>query len=1142
MSPDEYGDLHLRLGYPVAAESEERTISPNFPPFTYTSKKSNLVYRVGGFKAVNDYINELQTLLKYMTGQIRTKMMEWDISMYLQHPEIPNRFDAGDPTTHSLTLGIFEDGPLFGLEAPSVDISPGASPWRDFIELLKGLIDAIIGKIRPERIAIKSLIWGNINAAVSAYRRERWWPTIDPDLKYWQPPTDNLEATRKSLQPFKKKKSRGMLWWHEEWEETIYPEIPEDWSPEQKLDFEKAVEAKWSSWAPEYWELFFLESGTDANGRIPPHITNYSVTELSDRIERVSKKKKAKRAGDLDSYVSGSKSEGINLKSPFFFGRPYGRKKDPRSLESILKSTKNSIPSLFNDSLFPEWRPIDQFNNYWDGWNSTVKVRSTRTVPWKSNTGGSGYYTTPTSPTVSYNPDTGDSETSTTKYVSEYRDFTSLFQAPFQYSWVAGANPSNLSGKSLGSLKIQKPSTDYPWWNLVEQLGKLFGKNPPAEMRWSYSSLPPGLTTILNKIEDLTRDPGSSDTHSYYDGSTLQGTLATGTYNEGRGIPALMYLEDDNYTYIVEVYITAKSEWKNRKKKVKILFIEITVDEQYEVRFFAVRPMKTIKFPKNKSGSPQEFIDTSKDTYAASFPSEISDIVNKTPMRIKGVFFKISEALQGLVGTSGSPVYTGDIVTDIVNRFEYINDGISDIQIPLNAAKALSSTFLYTRKGKKMYSAWTLSHNLISEVKEVRDKLAPVMSMLEGLGGSSEELVRIKEAIHKSAWKESSDLVSAYNALKASVPLISTLKHSIGASYDKIDQLAALSKLELLEYLYAPITDGGLITKKPQGMNELRNIMGSFQGVLQAPALVSIVENFLTVLYYYRLELFKKRLNKEDGTLINLARMEFTIEVLEANLEQDEEELEAITNNSDILSSPKVATDESDSWFIQAAPDAEIQASTASKRRAIKVYSPVQYEDEEKTKVIYPESGYYRLVSKEYLNKNLTPPVEFFIVFEEGNTQTPKIIKNVLAGLDLTVLQELQPQPQLSAVDKLCASRVLEDWWEIVIPEAKRPLAEYYQSEVSLLRVDALSSLFDARALLGNKDLSPIVNVGVAPPHINAVWGLSPQAQQESLEQFQGEIMKTVTESVDPPPADATIPTIEKQDGFIALPFDKDGR
>jgi hypothetical protein len=90
MSMDEdIGDMYYRLGTTIASTSDGKPI------------------RVNGFKDINDKINTLQTALRVFTGEIRTKITEWDLSAYIKNLQLT----AVNPVTISLQYRLNTDNP-----------------------------------------------------------------------------------------------------------------------------------------------------------------------------------------------------------------------------------------------------------------------------------------------------------------------------------------------------------------------------------------------------------------------------------------------------------------------------------------------------------------------------------------------------------------------------------------------------------------------------------------------------------------------------------------------------------------------------------------------------------------------------------------------------------------------------------------------------------------------------------------------------------------------------------------------------------------------------------------------------------------------------------------------------------------------
>lgn len=1115
MSSDEYADLYPRLGYPTKEEPDEKTIPSTFPPFKHNLQASNLLYRIEGFRNINNKINELQNLLRLITGQVRTKITEWDITLYLQHgEEIPDRFISDDSLTYSLLLGLFEDAPLWGT------INRKEFEGKSLLEINE-LLDEQKADDKGPDIDLRSLVWGNINASVSAFRERTWSPTADPDLQYWVPPTDSLSRTRKDILPTTKRVKKGWLWWSKKVTIEIPPRIT--LTPAIKKSFNLATTARWSSWTPKLWELFFEASDEEGDvNKKPPHPTGFGVNEIKNRMDKIQDKKKIRtkdtKKEAAQKLAGGASATGINVESPIFYGEPFGRLKDPRSLENLLKSPNRDYPNPFENEGFVSRSPSTMYSAFWNGWKSVIlrKDFSSRSV--RTSEYPSGYYSKPTRKRLTYNPNYSASSSTKSTPTAKYESFNELFSSPTRF-WT--------DKEDYGSLRVQKPSNEYPWWMIFRNLSKLFGNNPKSELRWNYnlSKMPASLAAALAKILSITYFANSGTTATHYDeGGASQGTWNLGTLNKRGGVPILLTLQDyQGVAYTVEGVVKFKEEWKNRTVTRYFLGIPYKAQEQYSTVFLSVTVINSYPVPTTKDMSATSFEAGESDSY--SLPNQKSDLVNilnKRSLRITGVFFEIPEALENEIGNQ--PAAFSDPTTIPTQRYAEMSDGTSSITISSDIQKQLAAAFCFansTNNPSKYYSTWFLAYDVITDLKKIRDILNPITDVLKSVYPSPEnlepgkELDRLWRKLPKSTRKTKTPVKQAYKRLKALSSTTNSTINQIIKGFDTIDTASQQTREEFMDTLYNPIRDvSDNIIKKPTGFTDIKLVVSSIASLLQRDAVTKVLDDALTLLYEYRLELFKKRMNKEDGTLMNLARMELSItDILEPQLDAAKEELQAAIEDQDYFPVVHKVTTASKETFVQFKADTpEIESTFPGERERItKVFIQVNYDDDDGN-VLEPPSAFYRLVSAEYVNLQLSPPLELFLQFDKDNQDESKpfIRENVMAGVDTARLSAVAGSSALNPLDAICAARKIEDWWEIRLPESKQPLTFYYEKSNGLLRIDALTEL-DLYGDFVGSELSPIIDENTGT--INSPWQVSPEALEAEREKAAGVVNKVIADA-----------------------------
>jgi hypothetical protein len=270
------------------------------------------------------------------------------------------------------------------------------------------------------------------------------------------------------------------------------------------------------------------------------------------------------------------------------------------------------------------------------------------------------------------------------------------------------------------------------------------------------------------------------------------------------------------------------------------------------------------------------------------------------------------------------------------------------------------------------------------------------------------------------------------------------------------------------------------------------------------PSIIRGLDSYLTLLYEWRLVMLKKRLNKSNGTLIQVARQELGLYMLAPTIYS-----EAHPINGLITSDLPVVFEVTDFTLAQQAQYASsgltppqvlvykatsatstITSEYVSAAKVLTVYTPVRYKEDGKTPII-PPAGLYQLFSREYLssaeNYGLSP-VTMTLDFTLGNPFQPPIIKDVITSIDPAMLVTLLTNPNLTMMEKVCAARVLQDWWKIDIPVSVQPLQNFYQNDLHLVLTPAPAVVDQWIATIGTGDYSPILET---PPMAKPVAGIT---------------------------------------------------
>lgn len=299
-------DLVNRLGIVTAVDPLFKTISAaDFPPFKASVSESGLPSRSLGFKSINEQINYLQNIWRVLTGQIRTKITEWDLSLYLQE----QLYD--------------EDKDIYRFS----------------------LLFRLIADNKLKLTGNQALALSNLTTALSHKKFQKWNPTADPDLKEWAPPTTEAELFTILNPP--PPTIRRFLWYSFVTPppslDTRLASLPADVA----ADIRAMLECDWGSWYPEYWRLFYKSP----EATLSPE----EQQDQADALQNVD----VTGAADSDAL----KSLGIRTQSPLFFGRPYGRNMAAESIGGYLQNKNVDIPKIAPDAT-NTYNAINKYYTY----------------------------------------------------------------------------------------------------------------------------------------------------------------------------------------------------------------------------------------------------------------------------------------------------------------------------------------------------------------------------------------------------------------------------------------------------------------------------------------------------------------------------------------------------------------------------------------------------------------------------------------------------------------------------------------------------------------------------------------------------------------------------------------------------------
>lgn len=234
-----------------------------------------------------------------------------------------------------------------------------------------------------------------------------------------------------------------------------------------------------------------------------------------------------------------------------------------------------------------------------------------------------------------------------------------------------------------------------------------------------------------------------------------------------------------------------------------------------------------------------------------------------------------------------------------------------------------------------------------------------------------------------------------------------------------------------------------------------------------SPLIKQMVQAYLTLLYEWRLSYMKKRINKVDGTLVQIARIEVALALM-GDASSDPADIDSAVIDEVLAVVHKTTT-----VPLKVKADAKRTNTALPEERVQYVYVPVQYGDD--GSIVRHKAGEYQLISREYSDSDTIPEVRFYITFE-GPAQPP-IVKNVMTTVNQTTLQQIMADPNLTMLEKVCAAREVEDWWKIEIPSKIRPLTEDYETDLILMMTPTDKRISDTGELLGGLTTSPILEI-----------------------------------------------------------------
>ena len=984
MSPTQLSDLTNRLGTVISTASTDTTVSDyTFPPFNLDVTRSDLGIRAGGFKQLNDKINATQLVYRALTGEIRTKITEWDLSLYLQE----------------LWL---DDLSLFDLSLI----------YRLFVDNPSGYTDT------------RALVYGILNTAMNfEYKDTAYNPVADPDLVYWVAPTEDLLASQ-NYQPSKGHyvtSSYGgwnIFGWKifQNHTSTWVWDVPpspamNDWQKEQ---VRLATAAGWTTWNPPYWQLFF---NSDNPATIGPDDFTAIIAHLSDLMKKRHSKapvpatKPAVGSSTLLADGAGTSQLGMNLSSLIWYGLPYGRYADPRSISGYLGNRDTSTPKIDTSSsvtsaintAYSFGNPTDGISKILNGWASSYDVTTyiqTQQEVFHPNTShrsrhyddegendGESYktITTITTPTTTTTTDVLSSANmkplasglatlaSSTKRIIQ--------QKTYGYLGAETASTHTAQGRGSGRGDSGGDGDDNT------------GPDPTPTETWGYTEveqeIDPQTTIQIANFENFT------DIDTVLGGAYIgKPVILTGSPLTPTGAPPFVVIGT-----LQKVQTSVES---SRRTTFLWWSWTTTVVTKTWVYQLDMSPGKGQGFS----------INTGSNDVLVSNPHLPMQLF-KNGAYFTGVFF-------------GIPARTLTAASNV------ITDGWDATAAQMTAAQgqAIATALLNPMwfNGEAFLRAPL--HRVFDSLLKVLTPVADVLTTLHALfsPSSGDVIANIVGALRTDA-QAKTEIQSALTTFGA---------ESRGALLTKVEA-AQTAYSTLITALNNMIATRGTY---------LQGDLSSFQtqyplvmGALTDSTLVAAIQSYMNILYEQRIDNLSLRINKESGTLINVARTEFALAMMQ-------DSLAAQPKASDLLvqSRLKVRHQVTNISLMERAATA---AADLPVEKTKIVYVKVDYTSA--GDVIIPPAGEYTLFSQEVTNDPTITAASWYITFE--GEFAPNILKNVITTLDGQKLQQIMTDTNLTDLEKVCYARTLEDWWEIIIPESSRPLDKFYQTGLQLILI-----------------------------------------------------------------------------------------
>jgi len=1072
------GDANSRVGTTISTTKDPVDASA-FPPFQNISVEPDptlgTALRSGGFIQVNKQINDLQMVVLFLTGQIRTKLTEWDISIYLQEGLIDKDVSNVEEQVKAQIQATQARDTALGIPKPPLS---AYYLTGHFYSLLYNMVkDNPMGYSEPRQAAV----FGMLNAALTSWRHETWDPRFDPDLQYWVYPT-TINSLISLSENFAKEQAaaNNIFGDYSTVVRTNLPASSTQPTPlatllkEHKNDsyWIKQIRAYWGGnpllgdlELPKYWQLFFtspnyLPTSNDQQN-FESYYDSYRTTDQAAPSST--------NAIGLNTASSiGLNGNSVEDSSPIFSGGPYGSKADPRSLGSFFVSGYDfpKLPptrgSIISQSYISS-DPYDEFFQLNAAWFSQTPILSASSyaVPAVSVTNVTKN---------NYGQITGSS-TAIEKVLSPVlRSVWAILNPTTERAYGYGAQ-QNVTIPTFQATGSYNQKTGY-WPN-----GVLVTQN-----------------AVPNIVDGIIVGPKSKITLvPYGDATNVFSQLSVGE-------SAAITLVTQDKKYVVEAVI---------KHETRTIYVPGTT---YKFLSWTWTPSVAVT---------QDILTIDAYTGVDLYPVDLSDFTQEdvTTPRLTSIaqfFANPGVTFQGL--------YFSIPQRTLTNTQSVIRDGWTTLGTPIPQDQGIALarsrlTFLW-RNGDLVSFPSSVApfrgmlkafHRTISPLfSRIQESIIPI---LDSLSLSALQLVftpgQVLDASTLSSMVDVQNYFMNSNLTQLSNEFVQakqTFQNFVNIFIDQTpgsNDPTQLGLLSLVEYLcglgsYAvPVGTNVTHTLDQRftlaAYNQFKNFyftqLSNFTtATSQTLQLYKMLDKYLRVLYERRFSILKARLNISGGTLLQVARMESAILLVQQTTQPP---TTSSLGQSPLEDLPVVFQVTSQTQSMKAI--ALANNITLPPELLLIVYTPVQYDNS--NNIIRPSTGTYYLVSMEYAldTKGKVPQVSFPLTFVEGNA--PPIIHGVPTGIDTVKFAEAQAQNALTLQEKICFAVQINDLWEIVIP-TPQPLRSDYLTNLHLMTMPPTQAIEDVTAILGGGTPSPVHEQPTNTPIPASTWISAPNSTQ----------------------------------------------